>query len=361
MIVWVNGTFGVGKTSACRELVELLPGSMLYDPGLVGYGLARMLPADRVLGLADYQDLPSWRRLVPEVAAALLAEVPGPLVVPMTVLREDYRDEIFGALAARGLAVHHFVLDAEETILRRRIEGHDPYPAEPEQSARVRARCLEHLPRYRAARRWLSRDAELLDTGGLTARQTAARLAELIARGAARCPIVHSTDPAGDTVAAAVLLFDEQDRVLLVDPVYKPAWEFPGGVVERGEAPTDAALRETTEELDLRLETSDLRLLAVDWEPRTGPHRGGMRLMYDGGLLDAGARQRLRLPAEELRAWRFVTLDEAAGLLTPGRHRRLAAALEARRSGELRYLEAGLPAAEGLPPTAGLSGAADAA
>ncbi|MFI6446942.1 NUDIX domain-containing protein [Kitasatospora sp. NPDC050543] len=355
MIVWVNGTFGAGKTSACRELVELLPGSMVYDPELVGYGLSRVLPADRLAAVSDFQDLPSWRRLVPEVAAALLSEVEGPLLVPLTLLREDYRDEIFGALAARGLAVHHFVLDPAETILRERIRGRDEYPGEPERSARVREWCLDHLPRYRAAHRWLSRDAQLLDTGALTPRQTAQRLAELVRNGAARCPIVQSVDATGDTVAAAVLLFDEQGRVLLVDPVYKPAWEFPGGVVERGEAPTDAAVREAAEELGLGLDASALRLLAVDWEPRTGPRRGGLRLVYDGGLLDAAARKGLRLQLEELRGWRFVTLEDAAGLLSPGRFRRLAAALEARRRGELRYLEAGLPAAQGL------TGAVDAA
>ncbi|GAA0702081.1 NUDIX hydrolase [Kitasatospora atroaurantiaca] len=347
MIVWVNGTFGAGKTSACRELVELLPGSLLYDPELVGYGLRRMLPADRMSPVSDFQDLPSWRRLVPEVAAALLSEVPGPLVVPMTLLREDYRDEIFGALAARGLAVHHFVLDPEETILRQRIAEREECPDDPDGSARVREWCREHLSQYRSARRWLSRDAQLVDTGDLTPRQTAERLAELVKDGAARCPIVQSADSTGDTVAAAVLLFDEQDRVLLVDPVYKPSWEFPGGVVERGEAPTDAALRETAEELGLRLEAPALRLLAVDWEPRTGPRQGGLRLVYDGGRLDDAARAGLRLPAEELRGWRFVTLDEAAGLLPAGRLRRLAAALDARERGELRYLEAGLPAAVG--------------
>jgi 8-oxo-dGTP pyrophosphatase MutT (NUDIX family) len=136
-------------------------------------------------------------------------------------------------------------------------------------------------------------------------------------------------------------------------------------VVERGEAPTDAALRETAEELGLRLDATGLRLLAVDWEPRTGPRRGGLRLVYDGGRLDDPSRQALRLQAEELRGWRFVTLDEAAGLLTPGRHRRLAAALDARRRGELRYLEAGLPAAEGVTTgrlaAGGLAGAVDAA
>ena len=351
MIIWVNGTFGAGKTSACRELVELLPGSLLYDPERVGAELCRLLPEDRLAPVTDFQDLPSWRRLVPEVAAALLTEVPGPLVVPMTLLREDYRDEIFGALAARGLAVHHIVLDPEETILRDRINHRDEFPGDPVRSERVRTWCLDHLPVYRAARRWLHRDAQIVDTAGLTPRQTAQRLARLVAEGTARCPIVQSADTTGDTVASAVLLFDEQDRVLLVDPVYKPSWEFPGGVVERGEAPTDAALRETAEELGLHLDAPALRLLAVDWEPRTGPRRGGLRLVYDGGRLDAREQQQLRLQADELRSWRFVTLDEAAGLLPPARLRRLAAALDAREHGELRYLEAGRPAAAGAART----------
>ncbi|WP_104819713.1 NUDIX hydrolase [Kitasatospora sp. MMS16-BH015] len=347
MIVWVNGAFGAGKTSACRELVELLPGSLLFDPETVGQGLRRLLPMDRMTPVSEYQDLPSWRRLVPEVAAALLTEVAGPLVVPMTLLREDYRDEIFGAMAARGLAVHHFVLDPAETILQERIEAREECPGDPAASSRLREWCLEHLSQYRHARRWLARDAELVDTSELDAVATAQRLAELVKDGTARCPIVQSTDSTGDTVAAAVLLFDAADRVLLVDPVYKPAWEFPGGVVERGEAPTDAAQREVAEELGLRLETSALRLLAVDWEPRTGPRRGGLRLVYDGGRLSEAALGALRLPAEELRGWRLVTLEEAAGLLPPARLRRLGAALEARGSGELRYLEAGLRAAVG--------------
>jgi 8-oxo-dGTP diphosphatase len=38
-------------------------------------------------------------------------------------------------------------------------------------------------------------------------------------------------------VAAGVLFFDEHDRVLLVDPSYKPGWEIPGGYVEAGESP----------------------------------------------------------------------------------------------------------------------------
>ena len=59
-------------------------------------------------------------------------------------------------------------------------------------------------------------------------------------------------------VAAKVLLRDEQERVLLVDPVYKPFWDFPGGMVEANEAPHQAALRELHEELGLVVELKGL-------------------------------------------------------------------------------------------------------
>lgn len=346
MIVWVNGTFGAGKTSACHELTALLPGSVLYDPELVGAGLAGMLPAGRMAQVSDFQDLPSWRLLVPEVAAALLAEVPGPLVVPMTLLRQDYRDEIFGALAARRIPVHHVLLHTDETILRARIAARAADPSDGGGEETVRW-CLDHLPAYRAALPWLTADAEVVDTSALTPRATAERIAELVRRGTAQRPIVQTPEPTADTVAAAVLLFDEQDRVLLVDPVYKPGWEFPGGVVERGEAPTLAGVREVAEELGIDLGRNALRLLVTDWEPHTGPRKGGIRLVYDGGRLDPADQARLRLPADELRSWRFVTLREAEQLLTPGRVLRLAAALRARESGRVLALEAGVPVGEG--------------
>ena len=48
-------------------------------------------------------------------------------------------------------------------------------------------------------------------------------------------------------VAAGVLFFDEQGRVMLVDPTYKPGWEIPGGYVEAGESPLEACVREVKE------------------------------------------------------------------------------------------------------------------
>ncbi|GAA0267548.1 NUDIX hydrolase [Streptomyces polychromogenes] len=343
MIVWINGAFGAGKTGTARELVALLPDSTLYDPELIGDALRRLLPGKRLAEVDDYQDLPSWRRLVVDAAAAVLAEVGGVLVVPMTLLRQEYRDEVFGALAARRIPVRHVLLAPAETILRERIAARREPGAPQEVDERVRQWSYGHIPAYRQALGWLTADAHVIDNGRLTARETAQRIAEAVRTDtAAVCDIVQTPEPTRETVAAGVLLFDDRDRVLLVDPTYKPGWEFPGGVVEAGEAPARAGVREVAEELGLTLDRVP-GLLVVDWEPPRSPAYGGLRLLFDGGRLSEPEAARLRLPGPELRAWRFVTEEEAAGMLPPQRYERLRWALRARERGRPLYLEAGCP------------------
>ncbi|WP_409056134.1 NUDIX domain-containing protein [Streptomyces sp. SYP-A7185] len=343
MIVWINGAFGAGKTSAARELIELIPNSTLFDPEVIGGGLRDLLPPKRLAEVSDFQDLPLWRRLVVDTAAALLAEVGGVLVVPMTLLRQDYRDEIFGGLASRRIAVRHVVLTPDETILRERISQR-PVPDIPAGEVRVRQWSFDHIEPYRVALAgWLGADAHRIDTGGLTPWETAERVADAVRTGAASiCDIVQTPAPTAETLAAGVLLFDERDRVLLVDPTYKAGWEFPGGVVEPGEAPARAGMREVAEETGIQLADAP-RLLVVDWEPPLPPGYGGMRFLFDGGSLAVDEARRMLLPGPELRDCRFVTEEEAALLLPPVRYERLRWALRARERGVALYLEAGVP------------------
>ncbi|RFU85060.1 NUDIX hydrolase [Streptomyces triticagri] len=343
MIVWINGAFGAGKSTAARELIDLIPNSTLFDPEIVGSGLPLLLPQKHLAEVSDYQDLRIWRRLVVDTASALLAEVGGVLVVPMTLLRQEYRDEIFGGLAARRIAVRHVALTPAETILRCRIADRDVGPGD-DAELRVRQWSYDHIEPYRAAlASWLSADAHLVDNGSLTPYETAERIAEAVrSRDSGRCDIVQTPEPTAETLAAGVLLFDEEDRVLLVDPTYKAGWEFPGGVVEPGEAPAQAGVREVAEETGIGLERIP-RLLVADWEPPAPPGFGGMRLIFDGGRLDGAVRDRVLLPGPELRGCRFVTEQEAASLLPPVRYERLRWALRARERGAVLYLEDGVP------------------
>lgn len=344
MIVWINGAFGAGKTTTARELIDLIPNSTLFDPEVIGGELTRMLPPKRLAEVPDFRDLPIWRRLVIDTAAAMLAELGGVLVVPMTLLRQEYRDEIFGGLAARRIPVRHILLAPAETILRERTAARELPTDLPDGEIRVHRSSYDHIEPYRAAlAAWLAADAHPVDTSALSPYETALRIAEAVRTGAAPvCEIVQTPEPTAETIAAGVLLFDEQDRVLLVDPTYKPGWEFPGGVVEPGEAPARAGMREVAEETGITLEEVP-RLLVVDWESPVPPGYGGLRLLFDGGLLDAEEAGRLLLPGPELREWRFVTETEAADLLPPVRYERLRWALRARERGAAMYLEAGVP------------------
>jgi 8-oxo-dGTP pyrophosphatase MutT (NUDIX family)/predicted kinase len=344
VIVWINGAFGAGKTTTARELIELIPNSTLFDPEVIGGGLTHLLPAKHLAEVGDYQDLPIWRRLVIDTAAAMLAELGGTLVVPMTLLRQEYRDEIFGGLAARRIGVRHVLLAPAETILRERIAARETPPDLPDDEMRVQQWSYAHIEPYRhALASWLSTDAYPVDNSALTPYETAVRIAGAVSTGeAVVCDIVQTPEPTAETLAAGVLLFDEQDRFLLVDPTYKPGWEFPGGVVEPGEAPARAGMREVAEETGIHL--ADVpRLLVVDWEAPAPPGFGGLRLLFDGGRLDSAEAARLLLPGPELRACRFVSEDEAADLLPPVRYERLRWALRARERGAAMYLEAGVP------------------
>ncbi|MGY0022092.1 NUDIX hydrolase [Streptomyces sp. cg35] len=329
MIVWVNGASRAGKTTTARELIDLIPNCTLFDPEVIDGALERLLPPKRLAEVSDHQDLSIWRRLVVDTAAALLAELGGVLVVPMGLLRQEYRDEIFGGLAARRIPVCHVLLAPGETILRGRDPGGE-LPAD--------------IGPYRAALAgWLTADAYLVDNGALTPHDTAVRIAAAVRTGdAPPCGIVQTPEPTAETVAAGVLLFDEEGRVLLVDPTYKPGWEFPGGVVEAGEAPARAGMREVAEEIGIQL--ADVpSLLVVDWESPVPPAYGGLRLLFDGGLLTSAEARHVLLPGPELRGWRFVSESEAAALLPPVRYERLRWALRARERGAAHYLEAGVP------------------
>ncbi|MDO0928981.1 NUDIX domain-containing protein [Streptomyces sp. TG1A-8] len=345
-VVWINGAFGAGKSTTARELIELIPNSSLFDPEVIGAGLAHLLPPKRLAEVGDFQDLPIWRRLVIDTAAAMLAELGGTLVVPMTLLRQEYRDEIFGGLAARRIPVRHVLLAPAETIRRARAAGRQVPPDPLDGEIRQRRWAYDRIEPYRSAlASWLTTDAHLVDTSALTPYETAVRIAEAVSSGVvAPCDIVQSAEPTAETLAAGVLLFDEHDRVLLVDPTYKPGWEFPGGVVERGEAPARAGIREVAEETGIRLATVP-RLLVVDWERPAPPGYGGLRLLFDGGRLAPAEASRVLLPGPELRAWRFATEREAADMLPPVRYERLRWALRARERGAAFYLEAGVPVA----------------
>jgi hypothetical protein len=172
VILWLNGPFGGGKTTTARTMVANAPGMCLFDPETVGYMLLANL-ADRPV--ADFQDLPAWRMLVPRVAAVLAAEMKANLISVQTVLVERYWAELRRGLAGERIQLVHVLLDCEEAVLRQRIAGDVA-----ERGAETWR--LDHLAPYEAAKKsWLVRAADVvIDTSMLDPDEVARRVIAVI-------------------------------------------------------------------------------------------------------------------------------------------------------------------------------------
>ena len=139
-------------------------------------------------------------------------------------------------------------------------------------------------------------------------------------------------------MAAGVLYRDGTGQVLLVKPSYKPGWDIPGGYIEPGGSPRDAAIREVLEELGVALPVG--RLLVVDWAPH--PAEGDKVLsVFDGGTLTMDQYAGIQLAPNELDEAAFHPLERLSQLAADRLARRLALAIAAAEHGETLYAEHG--------------------
>jgi 8-oxo-dGTP pyrophosphatase MutT (NUDIX family) len=140
-------------------------------------------------------------------------------------------------------------------------------------------------------------------------------------------------------VSADVLFRDDAERILLVDPRYKPDWDLPGGMAEANEPPLDAARREIAEELGLDYPGG--RLLVVDWVAPHGPWDDSLVFIFDGGVLTVEQQAAIRQSDDELDAYRFQRREESSELLRPRAWLRVQAALNAIPTAATLYLHDG--------------------
>jgi hypothetical protein len=173
MIVWLNGTHGAGKSTTSPLVQQLIPDSRVFDAEKVGETLMDITPGLPEMG--NFQHWPPWRPLVVETARRVLEYTGGTLVMPMTVLVEEYWREIRTGLAQHGIPVRHFVLHADQETLRGRIDGDTV-----QGPSTFRLRHLE--PYAEAAGGWLHREAEVVDTTHLTPTQAARQIVEALNR-----------------------------------------------------------------------------------------------------------------------------------------------------------------------------------
>ena len=118
MIIWLNGPFGVGKTSLANLLHQEIPDSILYDPEHLGDFFQEILP--KAVCPEDFQDYPIWRQTTVQIIRDLATKTGKVIIVPMTVFKKEYYQEIIEQGLTEHIYVQYYILVAEkETILDR--------------------------------------------------------------------------------------------------------------------------------------------------------------------------------------------------------------------------------------------------
>ncbi len=130
------------------------------------------------------------------------------------------------------------------------------------------------------------------------------------------------------TSAVAVMVLDEQDRVLLLNqyrhPVRMRLWELPAGLLDNpGEDPLVAARRELAEEADLQ---ADSWSVLIDWLSSPGGSDEALRVYLARGVREVPADERHERRDEEAGIeLRWVPLAQALDAVLGGRVHNVAA------------------------------------
>ena len=120
MILLLNSSFGVGKTTVGRILRRNIAGSILYNPEWTGFVLKRLPFRLRNSGTDDFQDIDLWRKSVVKGVKIFRSLARETVIVPMAFRRKDYFDEIVGEMRKFDTRLRIFCLKASfETILMR--------------------------------------------------------------------------------------------------------------------------------------------------------------------------------------------------------------------------------------------------
>lgn len=96
MIIWLNGPFGVGKTTLANILHKRIENSYLYDPKLLGDFLQHQLP--QTVYPEDFQDYSVWRQSTYKIVFDLATKTDKIIIIPMTIYKKEYYQEIIQQL-----------------------------------------------------------------------------------------------------------------------------------------------------------------------------------------------------------------------------------------------------------------------
>ena len=115
MIYWINGAYGVGKSTIALELKKKLKKAIIYDAEEIGNAIRANYPKSLYSVLFDGYLL--WRETNYKLLKDIQSKYNGDIIVPITLIKEESYEEIINKLKNDSIPLTHILLEADyETI-----------------------------------------------------------------------------------------------------------------------------------------------------------------------------------------------------------------------------------------------------
>jgi len=141
---------------------------------------------------------------------------------------------------------------------------------------------------------------------------------------------------------AGILIFNQNDEVLIVKPNYLDRWLWVGGGIEEDEAPMAAAIRECQEEIGVTFKESELKLAFVHYmSQKPNGQKEGIQFVFVVPPVANDFIETLRLGEDEIEDAKFVAVDDLVNYVSSHRASAVKAYMDNRSKGDGLYFENG--------------------
>jgi hypothetical protein len=125
MIILINGSFGIGKSTVARLLRRRVPRSLVYNPEWAGSILMRLPRWIKLSGAGtdDFQDIDLWRMSIITGVRLFQTFTNGAVIVPMAFSRREYFDEVVAGLKSLDSDIRVFCLRADMATILERLDA----------------------------------------------------------------------------------------------------------------------------------------------------------------------------------------------------------------------------------------------
>ncbi|MFW6271151.1 MAG: NUDIX domain-containing protein [Bacillota bacterium] len=137
--------------------------------------------------------------------------------------------------------------------------------------------------------------------------------------------------------SSGAIIFNKNEKLLIVKPTYREKWLIPGGVDEYNESPLSSCRREIKEEIGLNIEIE--KLLSFDYKPGSESYLEGFSFIFYGGKLSDEQISQIKLQKEEISEYKFIEKDRISKMLVDKLKQRVLVSLDALDNDTSYYLE----------------------